>query len=408
MAGLINWLKGAIPTPLANYLIPWADTADNKFKVVDPNGVNWILNNDGAHDVNILTNGGFTIQQRVATAATAIPGASATTRAGQVADRWAVTTGNVTTALWTQVDSAAAPEAGLVAKHYGRITQNTNAAKFILSQFLAHEDIAHLRGKKVRVSVKIKNFAGSNANYRLGLLQLTAAGTVDVCPQFISAIGANSVEPTWGTNLAAITPDASPIGENGTISGVGLTIASTAAWVRSSCVFTVPSDAKNLCVVLYRDTTGAASDSLGVTEFQLTEGPDIVEWVTLPRILEQTRCERYFCKSFQQATVPAQNAGVVGVINGIVGKAGAVALASKIPIRFPNRMWKSPVVTLYNPSAANNAMRRIDGTTPADQTATGQLHLSDSGLLATATGDANGAVGDTIAVHYSADSEFVT
>ena len=35
-------------------------------------------------------------------------------------------------------------------------------------------------------------------------------------------------------------------------------IASTANWVRSSCVFTVPTDAKNLCAVFYRDTLGAA------------------------------------------------------------------------------------------------------------------------------------------------------
>lgn len=378
---------------------------------MDPAGVISTLSNDGLQDLNMLTNGGFTIQQRVATAATAIPGASTTTRAGQVADRWAVTTGNATTALWTQVDTGSAPETGLKSKHYGRITQNTNAAKFILSQFLANEDMAHLRGQKVRLSVKVKQFAGSNANYRLGLLQLSAAGTVDVCPAFISAIGGASVEPTWGTNLVAITPDASPTGENGTITGVALTIASTAAWVRSSAVFTIPTDAENLCAVLYRDTIGAASDSVGVAEFQMTEGPDIVEWVALPREVELNRCMRYFRKSFPQATVPAASIAVAtggAGSTGIIGKAGATALAVHINIEFNPPMWKTPTVVLFTPVNAGAVPMRIDGTTPASQTAAAQLGLTDRGLVVTATGDAAGTVGDLVGVHWTAEAEFIT
>jgi hypothetical protein len=407
MAGELELKTGSVPNVSSGSLVDFAGT-DLRRKTIAPDGTISTLNNIGMQQLNVLNNPGFLIQQRVATAATAIPAVSLTTRAGQVADRWAVTVGNVTTPLWTQVDSGSAVETGLISKFYGRITQNTNAAKFIFSQFLANDQMAHLRGSQVRVSCKIKQFVGSNANYRLGLLQLTSAGTIDVCPAFISAIGGASVEPTWGTNLAAITPDASPTGENGTISGVALTIASTAAWVRSSAVFTVPTNAKNLCMVLYRDTIGAASDSLGVAEFQLTQGPDICEYVELPPHIERLRCQRFFCKSFQATTVPAQNAGVVNAVNGIIGKATAVALAAKIPIRFPVTMFKSPVVTLYNPSAANAQVRRIDGTTPADQTATAQLHLGDSGLLATATGDAAGAIGDTIAVHYTAEAEFIT
>lgn len=409
MAGQVTIGTGTAPTaPSAGYASVYADSADLRMRAIDANGVKCTLNNDGVQDLNILYNGGFTIQQRVATAATAIPGVSLTTRAGQVADRWAVTTGHATSTLWTQVDTGAAVETGLKSKHYGRITQNTNAAKFILSQFLANEDIAHLRGQKVRVSVKIKQFAGSNANYRLGLLQLTAAGTIDVCPTFISAIGAASVEPTWGTNLTAISPDSSPTGENGTISGAALTIASTANWVRSSCVFTIPTDAKNLCVVLYRDTLGASSDSVGVAEFQMTEGPDIVEWVALPRHFELFRCQRYFCKSFAQGTVPAQNATVVGAINGLAGKAGATALGGKIDVRFPVTMWKIPTVTAFCPTEVSAQVDRIDGATPIAHTATAQLHLSENGLMFTSTGTANTAVGDHIAVHYTADAEFVT
>lgn len=394
-------------TPATDKSAIYIDTADRRAKQIDDNGLVSILNNDGLQDRNNLTNGGFMIQQRVATGATAIPSVSATTRAGQVADRWAVTAGNVTTPLWTQVDSGTAPETGLVTKFYGKVTQNTNAAKFILSQFLANEDMAHLRGKKVRLSVKVKQFVGSNANYRLGLLYLTSSGTIDVCPAFISAIGNASVEPTWGTNLTPITPDATPTGENGTISGAGLTIASTVAWVRSSCVFTIPSTALNLCFVFYRDTLGAASDAVGVAEFQMTEGPDLVDYVPAPRAEELLKCQRYFYKTFAYGTVPVTNAGIsTGCVKWNVGVAGAVAGTwSHHPFAIP--MWKAPTITLFNPAAANAQVRQI-GSTPGDCSVSSGAEITDRGCAFTTTPTANAVVGTSVGVHFTAESEFIT
>lgn len=403
---LTNIAATSIATPAAGVSAIFVDTADKYPKQRDDSGTLNTLANHGLQDLNVLTNGGFSIQQRVATAATAIPLVSVTTRAGRVADRWAVTVGNVTTPLWTQVDAGSAPETGLLNRYYGQITQNTNAAKFILSQFLAAQDIDHLRGSKVRISVKLKQFVGANANYRLGLLQLTSAGTIDVDPAFITAIGAASVEPTWGTNLAAITPDATPV-ENGTISGVALTIVSTAAWVRSSAVFTVPTNCKNLVVVLYRDTLGAASDSVGIAEFQMTQGPDLVDWVSLPWELELNRCLRYFCKTFASTTVPVQTAGVdTGEAKGIAGKAGAVANSGAIYWRFPKIMWRTPAtITLFNPAAANALIRNLTGA--ADMGATVSFPQRESSILVIAAGVAATAVGDIIGIHFTADAEFV-
>ncbi len=410
MSRLILTRVAAPATPAVDKSAVYIDTADRRIKQLDDNGVISTLSNIGMQNLNVLTNGGLSIQQRVATAATAIPSVSLTTRAGQVADRWAVTVGNVTTPLWTQIDTGTAVETGLLAKYYGKITQNTNAAKFIFSQFLANQDIAHLRGGKIRLSVKIKQFVGANANYRLGLLQLNTSGTIDVSPAFISAIGGASVEPTWGTNLVAINPDASPTGENGTISGAALTIASTTNWVRSSCVFTIPSNCLNLCVVLYRDTIGAASDACGIAEIQMTQGSDIVDFVALPFEQELERCQRYFSKSFPLTTVPVASLTVAAAgtgAAGIIGKAGATALAVHIPINFPIKHWKAPTLTLFTPVNAGAVPMRIDGTTPASQTTVATLGLTDTGANITATGDAAGTVGDLVGVHWTADSEFV-
>lgn len=398
--------KTAAPaTPAANKSAVYVDTSTRRISQIDDTGVISNLVQSGQRDASMVTNGGFTIQQRCPTALTSIVGISTTTRAGVVSDRWAVTTGNVTTCLWQQVDTSASPETALSSRYYGRITQNTNAAKFILSQFIINAEMAHLRGQQVRLSCKIKQIVGSAANYRLGLLQLTSAGTVDVCPAFISAIGANGVDPTWGTNLAAIVPDASPVPENGTISGGGLTIASTVNWVKSSCVFTVPANAKNLMVVIYRDTIGGVSDSVGIAEVQLTQGPEIVDWVPVAFTQEQMRCLRFFCKTFGFGVTPGTSAGInTGEAKGVAGKAGAVANAGIIAWRFPIPMFATPTLTLYNPAAGNALMRNLTGA--ADMGATVATAQLDASAMVIATGVAATAVGDQVGIHMTADCEY--
>lgn len=398
-------------TPALNKSTVYIDTADRRAKTIDDNGVISTLVNDGLQDRNNITNAGFMIQQRVATAATAIPAVSTTTRAGQVSDRWAVTAGNVTTCQWTQTDTSATPEVGLESRFYGRITQITNAAKFILSQVLVNSEMAHLRGKKVRVSIKLKQFVGSNQVYKLGLVQLAALGTADTMPAFTSAIGADGIAPTWGANLAAITPDASPTAETGTINGAYVDCTSATTWTRYSAVFTVPTDAKNLVFVLWKNGVGLATDSVGVAEAQITQGAEIVDYIQVPHAEELVRCQRFFAKSFPLTVVPAAAVAVATGGNGetgIIARAAATALAATIRIIFPVRMWRTPTLTLFTPVGAGAVPFRINGTTPAVQTVAATTGLLDMGAVVTATGDAAGVVGDLVGVHYTAEAEFIT
>jgi hypothetical protein len=402
-------------TPAANKSEIFIDTADRKLKQIDDNGVISTLNNDGLQDRNIIVNGGFSIQQRVATASTAISGISTTTRAGQVADRWAVTTSVATNLNWAQIDTSAAPESGLLSRYYGSIISSTAGKKVMISQWVINAEMMHLLGKKVRVSIKHNQKVGSGQTFKLGLLQLNSSGTVDTSPAFLSGAWSTStgVDPSWGTNLAAIAPDASPTGENGTISGSYLNVTTVATtWTRSSCVFSVPSNAKNLIVVFFSDATGGTTDNISIAEVQLTQGPDIVDYKEAPLAETLIRCQRFFCKSFPLTIVPAASVteanGGSGVC-GIIGKAGATALAVHIPIQFPVQMFKVPTVTYFTPTAAGAQAFRLDGTSPAVQTATASRTNSttDRGVVCTATGDASGAVGDLVGVHYTADAEFI-
>ncbi len=414
--GLITTKSAAPSTPATNKSNIYVDTADFRTKSIDSNGVISTFNHDGLQDRNILTNGGLVIQQRVATASTAIPGISTTTRAGQVADRWAVTTSVASNLNWARIDVAGTQETNLLARYYGSIISATAGKKVMLSQFILSDEMSHLRGQKVRFSLKHNQKVGSGQTYRMGVLYLTNAGTVDVCPTFLTGAWSttSSVDPAWGTNLSAITPDASPTGENGTINGSYLDVTSVAnTWTRSSAVFSIPTSAKNLCVVFFSNATGGTTDNISIAELQLTQGPEIVDFVQPPIAEELIRCQRFFCKSFPLLVVPVASvteaSGGSGVTS-LIAKAAATALAAQIDIQFPVQMWKTPTLTYFTPTAAGAQAFRLTGTTPAVQTATASRtnSLTDRGVVCTATGDLNGAVGDLVAVHYTADAEFVT
>lgn len=413
----IQFLKEAAPsTPATNNVILYSDTNDGaRMKAINDAGVISTLNNTGDLSGNILYNGGMLIQQRVATASTAITGISTTTRAGVVADRWAVTTSVASNLNWAQIDSSGSVETNLLARYYGSIISSSAGKKVMISQWAINRDMAHLRGQKVRLSVKHNQKVGSGQLYHLGLIQLNASGTVDTSPAFLSGAWSTTtgVAPAWNTNLAAISPDTSPTGENGTVNGSYLDITTVATtWVRSSCVFSIPTTAKNLVAVFFSDATGGTTDNISVTEFQLTQGPEIIDYVEPFAPLQMYKCRQFFSKSFPATVVPAVSlseatagSGAVGAI----GKAAATALAANYGIVFPVEMWKVPTMTFFTPTAAGAQCFRLSGTTPAVQTATAVRTNSTTtiGTVITATGDVNGAVGDLVGVHYTADAEIV-
>ena len=405
--------KGAAPsTPASNKVEIFIDN-NNRTCSIDDKGVISVFNHNGLDERNILVNGGFGVQQKVAVASTAIAGISATTRGGVVADAWSVTSSVASNLNWQQVNTGSAPEIGLNSRYYGSIISATAGKKVMLSQWILNEDMHHLVGRKVRLSIKHNQKAGLAQNFKLGLLQLTSAGTIDTSPAFLSGAwsATTGVDPAWNTNIAAITPDASPTGENGTVSGNYLNIVTVAnTWTRSSCVFTVPTNAKNLIMVFFADATGGVTDNVSIAEAQITLGADLVDYLE-PLFSENiNRCLRRYCKSFPLTTVPAASIAVATAgngVTGIIGKAGATALACFIKIQFPVRMFKVPAVTLFTPVGAGAVPYRISGTTPAVQTTAAQTGVMDYGLVVSATGDVNGAIGDLVGVHYTASAEIV-
>jgi hypothetical protein len=394
------------PTPAEGY-VDYVDAVDLRYKLKFSNGQVVELT---AVAPNQVINGGFDHAQRQ------VPGTltTRTTTTGRIytADRWFATVANADL-QYQRVDSASALEPGLDARFYGRFKKITTAGKFVAGYIIPGDQTSALQGRKVMAQAKMKRGVAAAMSIRMGLAQLTAAGTIDVIPgyvagapsgTFISAFGAAGTDPTFGTNVALITPNAGSE-QGGIIVGNALTVPLTSNWVASLVGFTVPTDAKNLILLFWANDNLAALDEFNISEVDLHEGTAQQDWRPLSSHLELFQCQRFYSKSFPYAVAPAQNAGVTGAVSAIAGKAGAVALAGNLWINFPVVMRSVPTVTAFSPTAASAHVTRITGTSPIAHTATAQIHLSDDGLMFTSTGTTNTAVGDVIAVHYTADAE---
>jgi hypothetical protein len=220
-------------------------------------------------------------------------------------------------------------------------------------------------------------------------------------------MGATGVDPTLtaAANLAYITPQSTE--PTGTIVGNGVDCVLTNGWVRYSAVFIVPASAKNLIPSVWTNAAVAANDELNICEFGMYAGEEIRDWYPRSEAVEMDALMRYYEKSFPLLVAPAAAVAVATGGNGstgLIGKAGATALAVHIPVQFRVMKRITPTMTLFTPVGAGAVPYRIDGTTPAVQTAVAQTGVTQNGLMVTATGDAAGTVGDLVGVHWVADA----
>jgi hypothetical protein len=131
----------------------------------------------------------------------------------------------------------------------------------------------------------------------------------------------------------------------------------------------------------------------------IREGGDDV--ITAP--LDETirTCERYFEKSFDLDTAPAQNAGGQGasVFPQVVAASTASAVGG---VRFRERKVSQPSVTLFNPTAVNAHVR--DVTQGSDWSAEATNYRDESGFYVSGTSPAGSGAGDVSAFHWTADA----
>jgi hypothetical protein len=232
--------------------------------------------------------------------------------------------------------------------------------------------------------------ASSAKTIRMGILQLQTAGTVDTIPAtLVTAFGADSTDPTLGANVAVITAAQSK--------------SVTTSWQSFSVSVTVPTNSKNLICAIWSNADFAANDTLSIAEAGLFTASAVQAWT--PRLIatEISLCWRYYWKTFGVDVAPAQNAGVLGVFKYIATRAGANLNISHF-FRYPVSMFINPIITTYNPSAANAQVR--DTSILADCSAVNVSAASNAdGINIFCTGNASTAIGDVLDVHITAEAE---
>lgn len=332
------------------------------------------------HPTNQLINGGFDFAQRQDPAT--LTTYSANTYS---ADRWKVYAENASYQYQRQDGLA---ETGLTSQYFGAFKKITNAGKMLIYQIIEGRNSAALRGKAVTFQCQMK--VSSAKTIRMGVFELATAGTIDTVPSpLVTAAGANSTDPTMGTNVAIITG-----AENKSV---------TTAMQTFSVTVTVPATSKNLIVAVWTDSQFAANDILYIAEAGLYAGSFTQGWTPRAVAQEILLCQRHYWKTFGLDTGPAQNVGDnTGEHHFPAPVAGASAERGP-RIHFPVRMFGTPTITTFNPAAANAQVR--DNTASADCSSTATGNISTGGVNVSCTGNASTAVGNALRVHITAEAE---
>lgn len=398
----LTLVDGAAPAPPAAGKASVYSSTGGRPRALSSNGIDAGLT--GQPFFNFLRNSGFWTAQRQApgslTVYSNIGGRAIT------ADGWGVSNENAS-ANFRRVDSSGAAETGLQSRFFGEWTKTTAAGKLQITQAVEGSDACQLRGKNVRVQVRLKGVV-AGGQFNIALVQLTATGTLDTIPNgaglFFTAQGGAGVDPTLGANLAYIAPTTGKTGDNGTAGTNAYACTVTTAWQRFGGIFTVPTTAKNLVVLIYSHNQVAATNGIAIAEAMLVDDEAIQDWDCQTAGIEITRIERFYFKTFNIDTAPVQNVGLnTGEFKFMSTVVGGLAMAG-IGCSFRNRMHRAGVtLTLYNPSAANAMARNVTDST--DATLSTITANGEQGCWLSCTGAVGNAAGEHMAVHISVDAE---
>lgn len=147
------------------------------------------------------------------------------------------------------------------------------------------------------------------------------------------------------------------------------------------------NDATNgLMVIVQFSSVGAVtSKSFYIGDFQLELGSTATSFDVRDYGRELIMCQRYFAKTFNQATAPAQNAGTDG---SLVGTSSVNNVSFGVSWWFPVTMRSIPTIVTFAPDAASSNWSDQAGSRPtATITSIGQ---SNAGIRASGSISAGG------------------
>lgn len=396
MSNLILNDAGDPTAPASGKSIIYSDTAGDLRRRLSDGRIERITSQ---RPLEYLLNREFQYAQRqVPSAATTY---SSTSTRVYSADRWSHTNENASM-QFANVDASGSLDAALVARFYGRFTKLTNQGKIEIFQIVESAKSHHLRGRRVRFSMKAKNFTGSHT-LRMAVLETNSGASADSSTgTTVTAHNAAATNPTLGSAFGYIVPDA--CSANASIVSSAVTCVLTSTWQTFSGTFTIPSTALNVTVMVFTDNRPVANDVFGLTEMSLAEGDEVRPYIPRDAQVEYNELLRFHCKTLNLATAEAQNQGAAN------GRYTTVAVTSNVARQYtftlPVAMRRVPTstdVVTYNPSAANVQARNIQ--TGTDSTGMVFLNASETSFAMTITGAAGWTAGEVFNLCWSVDVE---
>lgn len=348
---------------------------------------------------NSIVNGNMSVAQR----ATSV--ASITTSGFYTLDRWRV---NVTTlGTWTMSQATDAPATSKSTQSLKMLCTTAKpspaAGDLITIQYRAEGQLVqnYLKGLAAAKQFSLQFWVKTNAvgTYVVELVDNTNT-------RGVSATYTVNSSNTWEQKTVTFPADATGAFSND--SNLALIIN---FWLAAGSNFTSGSLATTWGALVSANravgtanVAGAINNAWQITDVQLEPGSTNTEFEFQGFDQVLFRCMRYYQKSFAYATAPAQNAGTVGALAFMAGKAGAAV--SYAMLDFFATMRAAPsTVTFYNPSAANAQARDITAAADCSATGVAASTASEKSLAVVETGNASTAVGNLIMVHWTADAE---
>ena len=276
----------------------------------------------GAAGKNRLINGNFDIWQR-GTSFTSVPG----TGVPYSADRWSTSYAGTTINLTITQDTSVPNANSEYSIKYQQVTTGaTSITEFVTRQTIEQSNLLPLLGKSCIVSFWYRS--NKTGTHGLRIIGTPNTGGTDQTTSFTV-----SVADTWEYKTVAVTA----------FSAVS---ASSAAFTAAGGYVDIGFKAGNAGPGF---TTLSANDYFQVSQVQLEVGSVATPFARVGGTIqnELAACQRYFAKSYSQATAPATNSSA----NGLVFAQSGATIAStdyicNVPL--PVTMRNPPTVTIYS------------------------------------------------------------
>lgn len=292
---------------------------------------------------------------------------------------------------------------GTFAANYAfQISAVTANNRCMVLQYIDPKTVANLWGDTV--SVRLRGYITTSNNttptfkvrlmYKAGLPNTTSQ-TVPVSAWDIADDSIPTISGDGWTYLTAVNDPTYTMGED------------SASFDFNGFVLPASSNANmtlGVCFIMMTplDETGTP-DVINLEKISLVRNDFAIE--AQPETYDESlrRCQHYYQKSFLISTVPATNVGLdTGESNlaqtsnaGVGGSIGAI-------VRYSTPMRATPTVTLYNPAAANNQIH--NATTGSDFSGTSNVNSTVNGFYSVGTTPGGSAVGNVLAVHWTANA----